>query len=76
MKYFEEGSPYTLYGMAIISGKEKRQAVQEVMKFFYDHLIEENNAKFFREKVFTKYDFNFEEFPRQDPIRQYGSQYH
>ena len=61
--YFEEGSPYTLYGMAIIAGKEKRQAVQDVMKFFYDHLIEENNAKFFPEKVFKNKDFTLKNFP-------------
>lgn len=63
--FFKEGSPYTLYGMGVVKGKEARPAVQKVVRFFYEHLTEENNAKFFPEKVFRNKDFRLPNFPER-----------
>lgn len=36
IKFFEEGSPYTLFTMGIIKGKEVRPEVKEVYKYYFD----------------------------------------
>ena len=61
--FFEEGSPYTLYGEAIIKGKETRQCVKEVFDFIINEYIERNCKLFLPEKVFKDKDFVIENFP-------------
>ena len=63
--FFKEGSPYTLYGMAVVKGKEKRPAVQKVVRFFYEHLMQENNEKFFPERVFKYKAYRLPNFPEK-----------
>ncbi len=63
--FFKEGSPYTLYGMAVVKGKEKRPAVQKVVRFFYEHLMQENNEKFFPERVFKDKAYRLPNFPEK-----------
>lgn len=62
--YFEEGSPYSLYGQAIISGKEERQCVREVFDFLINEYNYENNALFFPEKIYRDKDFAVENYPQ------------
>lgn len=50
--YFEEGSPYSLYGQGIIKGKEERACVKEVFDFLVNTYTKENNDKFFPEQIF------------------------
>jgi iron(III) transport system substrate-binding protein len=50
--FFEEGSPYSTYGTAIIKGKETRKAVQEVFEFFLTTLIYEDKELFMPEQIF------------------------
>ncbi|NLB50436.1 MAG: extracellular solute-binding protein [Clostridiaceae bacterium] len=61
--FFEEGSPYSLYGMAMIKGKETRPAVKEVFEFFKDSLVIEDKELFFPEKIFKERDFVLENYP-------------
>lgn len=64
---FEEGSPYTLYGQAIIAGKETRPAVREVFEFLYGTYGLENCEKFFPEPIYREKTFVIENYP--DNIR-------
>ena len=62
--YFEEGSPYTVYGQGIIAGKENRACVKEVFDFLIQTYGYEYNEKFGPEKVFTDRDCSLENFPQ------------
>jgi len=61
--FFEEGSPYALYGQGIIAGKEKDAAVREVYDFLYSTYVYENCAKFFPEQIFANKTFTVENYP-------------
>ena len=50
--YFDEGSPYTMYGQAIIAGKETRESVKAVFDFLVNTYSYELNEKFFPEQMF------------------------
>lgn len=62
--YFEEGSPFSLYGQAMIKGKEKRTCVKEVYDFLIKTYAYEHNSKFFPEKIFKDRDFVIENYPQ------------
>ncbi len=53
--FFAEGSPYALYGQAIIRGKETRACVKKVFDFLIDTYNKENNELFFPEPIFRDY---------------------
>lgn len=61
--YFEEGSPYCLYGQSIIKGKEEKVAVIEVFDFMVNTLNYELVAKFFPEKIYKDKDYIIENYP-------------
>ncbi len=61
--FFEEGSPFSLYGQAIIKGKESRQCVKEVFDFLVNTYTEETNKKFFPEQIFKDKVFEVENYP-------------
>ena len=61
--FFEEGSPYSLYGQAIIEGKQEREAVREVFAFLTTTLNEELCAYYYPEKIFKDKDYVVENFP-------------
>ncbi len=63
--FFEEGSPYSCYGMAMIEGKQTRPAVKEVFDFFYDTLVIEDKELFYPEKIFKDMDFEIENYPTE-----------
>ena len=50
--FFEEGSPYTTYGTAMIRGKDSRQAVREVFNFWVDTLSREDKELFIPGQIF------------------------
>jgi len=50
--HFEEGSPYTTYGTAIIRGKETRQAVRDVFEFWATTLSREDKELFVPGQIF------------------------
>lgn len=61
--FFEEGSPYALYGQGIVAGKSERTAVQEVFDFLYSTYSYENCEKFFPEQIYADQVFEIENYP-------------
>ncbi len=65
--YFDEGSPYSLYGQAVLAGYESDPDVMRVFTFLATTLTEENNALFFPEEIFKDVTPTVENYP--SPIR-------
>ena len=65
--FFEEGSPYTGYGYAMIEGRQHRQAVRDVFDFFYTTLVDEDKALFFPEPIYKDKVFEIENYPADIP---------
>lgn len=61
--FFEEGSPYALYGQGIVAGRENRPAVKEVYDFLYSTYGYENCEKFFPEPIYQDKEFTIENYP-------------
>lgn len=61
--FFEEGSPFTLYGQSIIAGKEERECVKEVFDFLVNTYSYELNEKFFPEQMFKDVTYTVENYP-------------
>lgn len=61
--YFDEGSPYCLYGQSIIQGKEEREAVKKVFDYMVNTVNYELVANFFPEKIYKDKDFVIENYP-------------
>ena len=61
--FFEEGSPFSLYGFAIPEGKQNRKAVREVFDFFYTDLVPEDKALFYPEQIYRDYTFEIVNYP-------------
>ncbi len=65
--FFEPGSPNSLYGSAIIAGKEKRACVVEVFKYLTTTLNQEIRGVYYPEKIYKDKDFKQEGFPENIP---------
>lgn len=65
--FFEEGSPYAMYGYAMPQGKETRKAVKDVFDFFYTTLVMEDKELFFPEQVFIQQETSIENYPTDIP---------
>lgn len=65
--FFEEGSPYSLYGMGIIEGKEKKKSVAEVFDYMVQDLIPRERALFYPEKIYKDKDFVIKNYPKDIP---------
>lgn len=61
--FFEEGSPYSLYGYAIPEGKQNRKAVKDVFDFFYNTLVLEDKTLYYPEQVFIEQINKIENYP-------------
>lgn len=61
--FFDEGSPYTIYGQSIVSGKEERTSVKEVFDFIVNTLTYETVENFYPEKIYKDIDFSMENYP-------------
>lgn len=61
--YFEEGSPYCLYGQSIIYGKEKREAVVEVFDYMVNTINYELVSNFFPEKIYKDKNYTIKNYP-------------
>ena len=61
--YFEEGSPFTLYGMGMVAGKDERASVKEVFDFLVKTYSYELNEKFFPEQMFKGVTYEIENYP-------------
>jgi len=65
--FFEEGSPFTGYGYAMIEGKQHRQCVKDVFDFFYTTLVDEDKALFFPEPIYVDKTFEIANYPADIP---------
>ncbi|MBE6692042.1 MAG: extracellular solute-binding protein [Ruminococcaceae bacterium] len=61
--YFEEGSPFTIYGQAMVSGKETRECVKEVFDYMVKEYGYRYNEKFGPEALFKDKAYKMENFP-------------
>lgn len=61
--FFEEGSPFTCYGTAIIKGKDKNPKVQEVFRYLNEVLIDDNNRMFFPEQIYVNKTYKMKNYP-------------
>lgn len=64
IKYFKEGSPYSMYGQGIIEGKQNKKAVKDVFDFLINTYSYENCEKFFPEPIFKNKTFDVPNFPK------------
>lgn len=60
---FEEGTPYSVYGQAVIAGKEENEAVMEVFEYLSTELTEANNEIYFPEKLYADKSVSLENYP-------------
>ncbi len=61
--FFEEGSPYTMYGQGVIVGKETDAAVMEVFGYLSTELTREVNQLYFPERIFKDGEILLNNFP-------------
>lgn len=61
--FFEEGSPYSMYGQGIISGKETRESVNEVFKYLATEYAERYCQNYYPEQIFEGKTFSVENYP-------------
>ncbi len=61
--FFEEGSPFTLYGQAMIAGKEERESVKQVFDFLVNKYNYEQNEKFLPEQIYTDKVYEVKNYP-------------
>lgn len=61
--FFDEGSPYSMYGNAILAKSADRQAVRDVFRYLATDLCRENNERFFPEQVFKDFTPEIPNFP-------------
>jgi iron(III) transport system substrate-binding protein len=61
--FFEEGSPYALYGQAMIQDRDERAAVREVFDFLYGTYAYENCQLFYPEQIFANRTFQVANYP-------------
>lgn len=61
--FFEEGSPYTMYGQGVIAGRETDTAVMEVFGYLSTELTREVNCLYFPERIFKDATVEVKNFP-------------
>lgn len=61
--FFEEGSPFSLYGQAIVAGKETRECVKEVFAYLCGDITVGMNELYYPEKIFKDITPEIENYP-------------
>ncbi len=61
--YLDKGLPYNLYDMAIINGKQERQAVRDVFDYIFTTLNKRDVEKFVPDPVYREYTPENEDYP-------------
>lgn len=60
---FAEGAPFNLYGNAIVTGKETRECVKNVMDYLYNTFTDECCARYYPEPVLKNKNYVVNNFP-------------
>jgi len=53
--FFEEGSPYSMYGNAVLAKSASRPEVMEVFNYLATDLCKINNEKYFPDQIFKDF---------------------
>ena len=61
--FFEEGSPYSMYGNAIVKGSADRQNVKDVFNYLATDLCKGDNELYFPDQIFKDFAPTVEGFP-------------
>ncbi len=61
---FDEGAPFNLYGNAVVTGKEARACVKNVMDYIYSTFTDECCAKYYPESILRNKTYNIANFPK------------
>jgi len=60
---FDEGSPYTACGAAIIKGKEDNEKVIEIYDYIYEEITPKACEMYYPEKIYKNLDFVMDNYP-------------
>jgi len=63
IQFFDEGSPFSLYGLGMISGKETRREVKEVFDYIVNRWTEMDKVMFCPERIFKDREFTLPNYP-------------
>jgi len=61
--FFEEGSPFSLYGIGMIKGKETRNEVSEVFDYIVTRWTEMDKLMFCPERIYKDREFTLPNYP-------------
>ena len=61
--FFEEGSPFSLYGIGIIRGNETRREVKEVFDYIVNRRTEMDKVLFCPERIYKDREFTLPNYP-------------
>lgn len=61
--FFKEGSPYSVYGNAVLAKSAEREEVMEVFNYLSTKLCQDNNELFFPDQIFKDFAPVVEGFP-------------
>lgn len=62
--FFEEGSPFSMYGNAILAKSAERQAVKDVFNYLATDLCREDNIRYFPDQVYKDFVPVVDGFPQ------------
>lgn len=62
--FFEEGSPFSMYGNAIMAKSADRQAVKDVFHYLATDLCKGNNERFFPDQIYKDFVPEVEGYPQ------------
>lgn len=63
MLFFEEGTPYSLYGQAMVKGRETREEVVRVFRWLVEEFTLENCERYFPEPIYRDRTFAVSGYP-------------
>jgi len=61
--FFQEGSPFSMYGNAVLAGSADRECVMEVFNYLATDLCRGNNERFFPDPIFKDFAPVLEGYP-------------
>ena len=63
IQFFDEGSPFSLYGVGLISGRENRREVKEVFDYIVNRWTEMDKVLFCPERIYKDREFTLPNYP-------------
>lgn len=73
--FFAEGAPYTPAGLSILSGHENRQAVKDVVNYFYSDIIDDYLSTYLPEQIKVGQVNTTPNSPHRHPLRRHVQQH-